>query len=440
MKRMIIGFVAAVFLHSARPQPVQSSIYQYAFLSTSDKFKTQLVLVNPATGISAEDLRIDFDTKNLINNIWIDPTKTKGIYLNTEADGISHSWRLVDFISGKIHTITNWEQVPSLYFLPDIDANAAWSPDSKYFALKIFSRNSSHAYIYNVVRQTLREIPVAPGDSVRFAWSPDSSLLAMDRYSCQKNTCGVYLELIDPTRLKVISSVDYSLASFHPYDISGLCDLHFSPSGRYLSFTTNCDGTNFDAEKEVYLFDVNSGETMRITNLTLPILAQNERPPVSAHYNMLWYNDSTLIIGFALQILANVTGVVVIYDVTQHKSTVIAQKIVGEWAINSISKSVVGRVVSPDFITSTAETFRYTSSRLEEERTLLQGFGCKLLWSPDGTVLSQIKYSGPNCTGTLQEIQFNQADYSLISTFTKLHVKTDVDEWTHSVGWIRITP
>jgi Tol biopolymer transport system component len=189
------------------------------------------------------------------------------------------------------------------------------------------------------------------------------------------------------------------------YDI---CNLSWSPHGRYLSFEPYCNYSAGIPYKEVYLWDTIQNSVQQITTYTNPHPDTWTTYPQEkfAVYTPFWYDRQTLMLGVqSVALIADKNKLVIdpkaltvrteLYRFDSTKPTILFDEAVTAWAKNPVSNQIAFR--KQNWIVNTNGDKERTQDEVDiatfDGQTLKilasASGGCDdLKWSPDGAFLS----------------------------------------------------
>ncbi|MBX3085921.1 MAG: hypothetical protein KF716_30070 [Anaerolineae bacterium] len=224
-----------------------------------------------------------------------------------------------------------------------------------------------------------------------------------------------------------------------------ICELNWSPNSNFVSFNSGCDLGTERTLKEVYVWQLATGDVKRITNFTVDILKDERVPMVAARYKTWWLDNDTLLIGGAAWIdpsgpESNFTAKYVLRDATLH---LISQVGSAQWAVNPVSGKVA-------YVT--AETFDISESLSADSKVIVSTIvadtlsperafkgGCKAVWSLDGKQLVVLTYTTLSCLAGLKSIIFIDPDTGS-QHYHEIALDRDVlTDFAQPVGWVRVS-
>jgi Tol biopolymer transport system component len=342
------------------------------------------------------------------------------------------------------------------------DQHFAWSPNGKFLAFAVSqpvenSEVGNGVYIYSVDEQRIVPLMKDVSNEARLAWSPDSKAIVIRKRSCPTmESCDYSLVILDPvagTEIKTLQistllpELNFRQGSFIGVDT--ICDIDWSPDGRYISFIPLCSYEPTPLLKEVYAWDTLQDEMFPVTNFT----TANQFQSPTAVYRKIWVTPNTLLIGAAWNedLKAEIKTKTVAIHLPDKNEIEISPSYVEAWAINPISSELAYRLVdaveAADMSVKTTRLHIGTLTISDSKATTLTSKltisknACRLSWSPDGSILAFTEQAenttiGQTCTLSPINVSFLDPITGRISVF-QLEPNTPPNS-TIIVGWVPI--
>ncbi len=290
----------------------------------------------------------------------------------------------------------------------------AWSPNSLYLGFIGDDGETANLYAYDMAHRTLIQI-TSDNRKYTLAWSPDSQHLATSSTDCSSDPCNIQIETynFNSTVQEVIASVGLEASA----GLAALCQIRWSPDGRYVSFAKSCDVLNSAIPKELYLLDTLGNDAIPLTDYTT-IAIQPPGAPIDfypirwAAYDPVWVDDHTMLVGsvHAEDTVDTAISQIIAYDVQTQTQSILRDDIMAtDWAVNPISEaiafhSVTGYRRPQNHIDIQVAT--YANGVLSTAITAPAG--CDLAWSPDGEYLAYTDRGQPliHCYSSVNGVVF----------------------------------
>lgn len=230
-----------------------------AFIGRRDIFTTNLFIADTRTGEIVEELagtraNPHFDALRFINSAgaWSPDGEKFAFVTFVQGD---NELNILDVESGEIERRIRVQDVGAI-------ANPAWSPDGRQIAFSGLDGGISDLYLLNVTTDRVRQLTNDRYADLQPTWSPDGETLA---FSTDRGPGGTDFETLNfaQTRLGMMDVASGEIEVMRPFGQAYHHNPQFSPDGEDLYFISTQDGF-----KDVYRYNLASGETFRITNLT----------------------------------------------------------------------------------------------------------------------------------------------------------------------------
>jgi len=375
--------------------PVHGASYVFSYIALDDSGIAEVVSINPVTKASstAQMQLFPIDTRVHVEYpSWVSPSG-EWMTLQYYTSQTSGAIRLINLRSGEIRDIAPGGVNLEMGKETQPDQVEAWSPNARYLAFSIFSPNdpatNMRAYLYDVISKTLVKLNVHQTESLRFAWSSDSSQLAVEGQSNDFTTN--YSTSIDILDVKT-NTLNLSIPNLGQIDITALCNLKWSPDGRYIAFISGCDPSDLFIDHEVFVWDTQIKKSIQVTTLAASILTNSLA--IESTYYLYWLKTNQLLVGQSIRSThvgnSSVTTLTIIYDTSKAISTFYNTGKVQALSVNSITGKLVMSII-PAYDSD----FNPVSSQIKlgnlDENVSISGVtlvdGNQFSWSPDGQFL-----------------------------------------------------
>lgn len=312
-----------------------------------------------------------------------------------------------------------------------LDQNLVWSPDGRYLALNVAStgdqsRGDLDVLVYSLEDGRLTDLTSDQSDQFRVAWSPDTMKIATSTEDCSQpnQPCRLQLEVFNVSRQVRETSTDVSfLSRGSAVPGTSVCNLNWSPDGRYVSFISGCNSTVPQYPIEAYVWDTIENNVAQVTSFTVEAANRPQGAIIRGSYDAIWTNAQTLVVGAAVQINTDaVSTQTVAYTVPEISSTILSSMATRGWSLNPVSGQLAFQVIeeAPNItdVFQSSEPVRITPPDMSLSESLAATdaasiftaqAGCDLSWSPDGSTLAFTIRADDNCRLSVERIVFLDA-------------------------------
>ena len=415
------------------------NIYQYGFISRQENNEFVLQAVDVGSGIPTISRRFVLPigqgvkiSDAILNSVgtWI-----AIVLFSHEGQFI----RLVNTVSGQIEDLYPPE---SLFLDSRRQQLISWAPDSLHIAFIGIQNNISDIYIYSVETKSTSVLTSDKAGQYRISWSPDASKIAVLTEVCKEEYCNQFIESFDASSTRRVASVMVGQTFGSSYD-TFICNLLWSPDGRYLSYASDCDSGHIDAFKEVYVLNWQTQITTQITNYSNRAdIPSNPNFTVRfADYDSLWYNNENLIVGTVFGIgdifEAKADNETIAYNVSNQQTVTLAEAVGQDWHLNATLNLLAFRSSRVEVLNSfTPVKASIQVGQLDGNKMNILAevpAGCDLAWSPDKDVLAYTDRGLPftDCAHPVQGVHFLDYTTGKISEY-----RLNDTSLVYPVGWI----
>jgi len=414
----------------------EQSDYAFVFLVRGDRISDgQIGILNPAIITDTiEYINLPIENEWRVPNfIRLSPNGNWVAFstgLDSDDSRTNRFTRLFNFVSGEVRDLE-----------PGYTGDMEWSPDGSTLALsrRLEGSQTFDVFVYSIATESLLNITNDGLIRIAIAWSPDSTKLALSTNSCfDSENCVSQLEvlnMLDGTR-----QISIALSSFFPIGDQG-CRLVWSPNSRYVAFIIGCN-PSADVAEEIFLWDTSTSQLEQLTNFTTPAFEPGGNRLSAGGYELLWYDDNTLLISpfYPTAESQNVTEQTYAFTLDTRTLTLLFDRYVDAWVINSITQQIAinrsipvdvygNPIVESDDVDSGTVVFTLDSAQLESDQAVNLQYrlpnGCNFMWSPDGAMLAYLRsdYGCPHsfngagqlvlvdaATGNYQEMTLTRPD------------------------------
>jgi hypothetical protein len=284
----------------------------------------------------------------------------------------------------------------------------AWSPDSQYLA---FTGNSPGkpvgTYIYSVANHLFLTLKF-PAEAIlpyQLAWSQDSAYLAVASMDCVSPPCHNQIEIFSVPNLVLEATKIIDTTT----GISGnICNLGWSPDGRYVSFVAACDENAASLYlHEIFVWDLTEAIITPVTSFTNP-LPFDSRPTqtFSTVYDYVWFDPQTILVGvrnieidLGIGLLPNTLIVqTAAYQLSDAGKTVLLPQAAFDLVNSRLSNRLAYRLETIQAVTEGRDRPSIEIQNAVVQVTTFEGQdlknvlnappGCDLEWAPDRDILA----------------------------------------------------
>lgn len=447
MKRTILSLFCSSLVFSFGVYHADSAWsqtgYRFAYLVFSEVFQAQLGVIDPNNlQASAEyrDLPLPPDWRPPAVRV-VSPNGEWGAFISASRAGNPRElqfMRLVNFISGETRDFE-----PGSYHVGSrgLREVVAWSPDSRQVAFNVL-RETSDIFIYSLADGSTVNLTNDGFFHPYFAWSPDSTRVATFSENClTAQNCTSSLDILNVLNRSREASLD--LIDLAPAAAGLGCELRWSPDSQYLSFAPGCEYTTVESPKEVYVWDLTTGEATNATNFTLETHQRGGPLYLQGLYRTTWYDAQNLLIGATYQTNPNTarTTTTLDYRLPEGEAIPLFDDMIEEWALNPTTNQVAARRIVSEGDNGTFNgnvqivTLDPSGDSLNAASNDFP-LGCDLDWSPDGAVLAYTVTATGHCSSTIQQITFVDGTTGASQTYTPLLEDGETPYGISPIGWV----
>jgi hypothetical protein len=151
--------------------------------------------------------------------------------------------------------------------------NLAWSPDGRYIAFSGLDGGVSDLYLYDLKKESVRQLTNDRYAELQPTWSPDGSTIA---FTTDRGPDGTDFSTLKfgAYRLGLLDVASGSIRTVRPFSKGMHHNPQFSPDGRSLYFIADHDGF-----KDVYRYSLDEKATYRVTEITTGVSGITDTSP-----------------------------------------------------------------------------------------------------------------------------------------------------------------